>query len=229
MQTPILYLHGALGSAAQFDALRTKAPDAGPDYALNLPGHGGQPAEQPFSMPLFEQAVLDFMDQMQWRQVHVFGYSMGGYLGLWLAWKHPERIKSLRTYGTKLNWNPEVAAGMGRMFDPEKIAAKAPALADSLAQTHGAEHWQTLCRRTAAFLTDLGNGLGIPNEAFGQIQCPVTIGWGSLDHVVTEEESRTVANAIPQGRFEILPDGKHLIEQVDVDALARFVYVESEP
>jgi hypothetical protein len=41
--------------------------------------------------------------------------------------------------------------------------------------------------------------------------------------VVTEAESRLVADTIPQGRFKILPDGKHLLEQVDAAQLVSFV------
>jgi pimeloyl-ACP methyl ester carboxylesterase len=109
------------------------------------------------------------------------------------------------------------------MFDPEKIEAKAPQLAESLANTHGTESWKTLCRQTDAFLQALGQGKGIPFDAFAAIQCPVTIGWGDQDHVVTETESRRVAEAIPNGRFVSIPGGKHLIEQVEVPVLVDYV------
>ncbi len=223
LMTNIIFLHGALGSAAQFDALQAQMPENQDDFALNFPGHGGVPANEPFSMRLFANAVLKFLDEKNIAQTDIFGYSMGGYVALWLAWKHPERVRSVTTYGTKLDWNPEVAAGMGRMFDPEKIEAKAPQLAESLSKIHGSEYWKPLCQSTAKFLHDLGNGLGLTSNAFGEIRCPVTIGWGDLDNVVTEAESRQTAEAIPQGRLEILAGGKHLIEQVDAGQLARFV------
>ncbi len=221
--TPTIYLHGALGSAAQFDALREKLPNAPPGFAINLPGHGQTSHEGPFSMEGFEAAVLTFLKAQNFPKVQLVGYSMGGYLALWLAWKHPEIISSVITYGTKLDWTPEVASGMSRMFDPEKIEAKAPQLAESLAHTHGAERWKNLCRQTDAFLQALGQGKGIPFEAFAGIQCPVCIGWGDQDHVVTEAESRRVAEAIPNGRFVSIPGGKHLIEQVEVEVLVDYV------
>lgn len=221
--TPIIFLPGALGSAAQFDLLRAKMPDSSAVFALDFPGHGGLPVEAPFSVSLFADAVLQFLEEKDFRQVDIFGYSMGGYVALWLAWKHPERVRSVITYGTKLDWTPEVAAGMSRMFDPEKIEAKAPQLAENLANTHGELNWKALCRQTAAFLHELGNGQGLPAEAFGSIQCPVTIGWGDQDNVVTAVESQLAAEAIPQGRFVVIPDGKHLLEQVDVHVLADYI------
>ncbi|MFN0176902.1 MAG: alpha/beta fold hydrolase [Saprospiraceae bacterium] len=222
--TSTILLHSALGSAAQLETLQTQLPEGQDAVALDFPGHGRASNSGPFSMRLFADSVLKFMDDKNVAKADIFGYSMGGYVALWLAWKHPERVRSVTTYGTKLEWNPEVAAGMSRMFDPEKIEVKAPQLAESLAKTHGAEYWKTLCKNTAKFLLDLGNGLGLPPEAFGEIQCPVSIGWGELDNVVTEAESRHVAQAIPEGRFEVLPGCKHLIEQVDAAQLARFVF-----
>lgn len=220
----MILLHGALGSAAQFKALCATRPEQEAVFPLDFPGHGGAPINEPFSMQLFADGILRFLNEKNWAQTDIFGYSMGGYVALWLAWKHPESVRSIVTYGTKLDWNPEVAAGMNRMFDPEKIEAKAPQLADSLAKTHGPDNWKNLCRLTADFLTDLGNGHGITPEAFAAIQCPVRIGWGDQDNVVTETESRRVAEAIPQGSFELLPGAKHLIEQVDAVQLARFVF-----
>ncbi len=223
---PAIFLHGALGTAAQFDDLRAQLPKSRSDFAINLPGHGGSPVSEPFSLLLFERAILTFLDEKQIAQADFFGYSMGGYVALWFAWKHPARIRKLITYGTKLEWNPEVAASMNRMFDPEKIESKVPQLAASLASIHGDEQWKNLCHQTAEFLVALGNGHGIPPEAFAQIQCPVTIGWGDLDHLVTEAESRQVAEAIPKGGFKVLPGGKHLIEQVDGAELAHFAFAE---
>lgn len=220
----MILLHGALGSAAQFEVLNGTKPEHLEVFPLNFPGHGGSANHSRFSMQLFADAVLSFLDEKNQKETDIFGYSMGGYVALWLAWKYPERVRSIVTYGTKLDWNPEVAAGMNRMFDPEKIEAKAPQLADSLGKTHGVENWKNLCRQTADFLTDLGNGHGIAPNAFAEIRCPVRIGWGDQDNVVTEAESRQVAQAIPKGRFETLPGGKHLIEQVDAAQLGGFVF-----
>jgi pimeloyl-ACP methyl ester carboxylesterase len=218
--TPVLFLHGALGSAAQFDALRPYMPPDREVFALNFPGHGGLPTDKPFSMEGFSDFVLDFLEKENLSQVDIFGYSMGGYVALHLAWKHPERVRRIFTLGTKLAWSPETATGMNRMFDVEKIEAKVPQIAEMLAQTHAPLDWKEVCRNTAVFLNDLGNGAELPPEAFGQISCPVMIGLGELDNVVTPEESRAVAAALPNGRFEILAGCKHPIEQVNVVLLA---------
>ena len=137
MNPPLLLLHGALGSAAQFDALRQHLPAGQRVWAPDFPGHGGQPTgSTEFSIPAFADSVLAFLDAQNAGPVDVFGYSMGGYVGLYLAWKHPERVRQLWTLGTKFDWTPETAARESSRLDPEKMAAKVPAFAEALARRH---------------------------------------------------------------------------------------------
>ncbi len=218
--TPLLLLHGALGSAGQFEALVPLLPAGRPVYALNFPGHGGVPTDEPFSMEYFSSAILRFLDETGHPQADIFGYSMGGYVALYTAWKHPGRVGRIMTLGTKMDWSPDIAAGMNRMFDPEKIKAKVPHFAGLLAKTHAPLDWESVCRNTAGFLHDLGEGKGLPAGAFARIGCPVTVGWGELDNVVLLEESRAAAEALPEGRLEIFSGFKHPIEQVDFVLLA---------
>lgn len=220
---PILLLHGALGSAAQLRFLTEGWPAERPVVALNLPGHGGEPADGPFSLDLFAQHLLHVLDQRGWSQADIFGYSMGGYAALWLARHHSERVGKITTLGTKLDWTPDVATGMNRLFDADKIAAKAPQMAEALGRVHG--DWRLLCERTAAFLHDLGNGAGLHEADFQQITTPVCIGRGDADNVVSDVESRAVAEWLPNGRFVELPGVPHLLEQADRAVVREFLHL----
>lgn len=219
MLPPILLLHGALGSAAQFDQLRHLLPNGRTVYALNFPGHGGTADGAEFSIENFAQTVLDFLNQKQIDQVQIFGYSMGGYTALYLAAQHPERISQIITLGTKFHWTPEIAARETALLNPDKIAAKVPVFAQLLADRHAPGDWKKVLQRTASLLQELGSGAAMDNELFRRISCPVTIGLGSEDHLVTEEESKMVADLLPKGRLEILPGVKHPFEQVDLGVL----------
>ncbi len=179
-------------------------------------------------MRLFSEAVLQFLDEYYVPEANIFGYSMGGYVALGLAAEHPTRINQVVTLGTKMDWSPEVAADMGQRFDPEKIQSKVPVFADLLAQVHAPADWKLVCQYTNAFLRDLGSGLGLTTEMFDKITCPVTIGWGELDNVVTAEESRRVAERILHGKFQRLEGVKHPIEQVNAAKLANFLVAELE-
>ena len=218
---PLLLLHGALGSATQFDPLRPYLPADTPLMAPDFPGNGAFAGDEaPYSMERFSNFVLNFIDEHKMPNINLFGYSMGGYAALYFAWKHPDRVKGIFTLGTKFDWTPETAAKEASMLDPEKIEAKVPVFAQALAERHGANNWKAVLRRTAGLLGDLGAGAGIPPEAPALIDCPVTIGLGEYDNMVSTGESRAMANLLPQGRFEILSDCKHPFEQVNYVLLA---------
>lgn len=215
----MLCLHGALGTAAQFDALRPFFPEGFPLLVPNLPGHGGLPLDRPYALPNFAAAVLAILDKAQIEQTDVFGYSMGGYVALWLAWKHPERVRRVVTLNTKLDWSSETATRMSGLFDPDKISAKVPQFADALARAHAPADWRAVAQYTADLLHTFGAGQGLPPAAFAQISCPVLVLRGELDTTVTAEESQQVAAWLPNGRYGEIVGGRHALEQVDAGAL----------
>ena len=222
MPTPLL-LHGALGSAAQFDDLRRHLPPDQPVLAPNFPGHGGVPATEPFSIPYFADSVLRLLDKQHIQKVQIFGYSMGGYVALYLAWKHPDRVEKIATLGTKFDWTPDTAARETARLEPEKIAAKVPAFAQLLADRHAPADWQTVLRQTAGLLRGLGDAPPLGPDAFRAIACPVRIGLGDEDNMVTADESRAAATLLPHGAFEVLAGTKHPFEQVDVEQVAAWL------
>jgi pimeloyl-ACP methyl ester carboxylesterase len=219
--TPLILLHGALGSATQFDALKPLLTPGRPLYIPDFPGHGGSPADAPFTMARFTDFLIDLMDREGLAQADVFGYSMGGYVALHAAALFPEKIRRIYTLGTKFDWSPETAARETGMLNPEKIAAKVPAFAQALEARHAPADWKQVLARTADMMTDLGFGTGrLSSETLAAIACPVTVGLGEHDNMVSEAESRAAAENLPAGRFDILPGCKHPIEQVDVVLLA---------
>lgn len=219
--TPLILLHGALGSAAQFEALKPLLPTGRPLYIPDFPGHGGLSADAPFSMARFTDFLIDLMDREGLAQADVFGYSMGGYVALRAAARLPEKIKRIYTLGTKFDWSPETAARETAMLNPEKIEAKVPAFAQALEARHAPADWKQVLLQTAGMMTDLGAGNGrLSSETLAAIRCPVVVGLGEHDNMVAETESRAAAEMLPAGRFDILPGSKHPIEQVDVVLLA---------
>ncbi len=222
MKTSILLLHGALGSAAQFDPLieilQTEGHEA---KALSFPGHGGRASEGPFSMTAFVDTVLRETDPRT--PLRIFGYSMGGYVALLLAARHEDRVAGVATLGTKLDWTPESAAAEASRLDPETIQTKVPAFAEMLAKRHHPADWAEVVRNTAGLLNRLGQAPDLHPDTFARIRIPVCIGRGGADNMVTESESVSAARAMPNGRYQELPGVKHPLEQVSTEVLLNFV------
>lgn len=211
----LILLHGALGASAQFGPLAEALKDR---YHVHMPdfsGHGGRPFdERGFSIPVFAGEVLAYLDAQGLDEVSVFGYSMGGYVALYLAARHPGRIRNIMTLATKFHWDEATATREVQMLDPEKIAQKVPAFARSLQERHAPNDWKDVMRHTSDMMLGLGAANVLGAEDMAGISIPVQLLLGDRDKMVTVEETQQAFRQLPQAAWGILPYTAHPIEQV---------------
>lgn len=224
MEKPsILLLHGALGSKTQLEALQSLLTTNFTVHLLNFEGHGGRTSEREFSMDTFAENIVEKLRSEGIKKTHIFGYSMGGYVALTLAKKYPTLVDRIVTLGTKFDWTIETAEKEVKMLNPIVIEAKVPAYAKSLQELHHPNDWKIVLQKTARMMLSLANGEKLANEDFIQIQHNVLIGIGTLDRMVTIQESEHVAALLPKGTLKIIPDVKHPIDKVDQKVLATLI------
>lgn len=220
----LLLLHGALGASAQFEPLLPLLDGRFRAHTLDFEGHGNAPVrERPFRTEHFAENVLDHMDGQALEGAAIFGYSMGGYVALYLARTRPERVRRVATLGTKLYWDAETAAREVKLLDPDKIAEKVPHFARALEARHTASGWRTVLRKTAEMMTALGERSALQPEDFGQIQTRVRVCVGDRDTTVGVDEALRGYRSLPQGELEVLPGTPHPLEKVDPARLARLL------
>lgn len=216
----ILLLHGALGSETDFKVLKEMLSGEFEMYTMNFNGHGGKPLnEETFSIEGFANEVVAFLDERQLKTIFIFGYSMGGYVGLYLAKHFPNRIDKLFTLATKLNWTKEGAAKETQMLQPDSIEQKVTKYAASLALLHG-NSWKDLMKATAAMMVQLGENPRLKPADFAQIEIPVLMAVGDKDAMVSIEETTSAYRALPNAQLLVLPDTVHPIGRVNVEVLA---------
>ncbi|MGL2965243.1 alpha/beta fold hydrolase [Flavobacterium sp. XGLA_31] len=216
----VVLLHGALGSAENFTILAQLLQPNFEVFTLNFEGHGQNHSPQNIlTIEGFAQQVLAFLDENNIETINVFGYSMGGYVGLYLAKNHPERITKLFTLATKLQWTPEGSQKEAALLNPETIKEKVPKFASALKIRHG-ENWETLLRQTAAMMLGLGQSPVLKNADFAQISLPVLMAVGDKDAMVSFEETIAVYRQLEQGQFLVIPNTQHPIEKVNPEELA---------
>jgi pimeloyl-ACP methyl ester carboxylesterase len=221
---PILLLHGALGSKTQLDPLKASLETSGRViYSLNFSGHSGEPFRNAFGIETFAEDVLLFLKENQLKTTDIFGYSMGGYVALWLAYQHPESTGKIVTLGTKFDWTPESAAREVKKVSPEKIEEKVPAFARILQQRHAPNDWKELLHKTAEMMTRLGNKPLLTLEVLQAVPHDVSIMLGDLDDMADLMFSKKVAEVLPQGKFSSLEKTPHPIERADVKFLHRIL------
>ncbi|MBO9631934.1 MAG: alpha/beta fold hydrolase [Chitinophagaceae bacterium] len=220
----IVLLHGAIGAASQLQTLANALSGRYAVHTINFTGHGGTPMpEGPFSMELFAGQVLDYLEQHQLQSPIVFGYSMGGYVGMYIARHHPGKISRLITLATKWQWDEAIAAKQQRLFDAALILEKSPAFAQQLEKMHAPNDWKELLSRTGAMLTALGASNTLSMEDYPQVQTPSLIMQGDKDRMVSLEETLAVYRALPAGSLCILPDTNHPLESADLRWLVSLI------
>ncbi|MDH7447174.1 alpha/beta fold hydrolase [Aquimarina sp. 2201CG14-23] len=223
MKNNIVLLHGALGSETQFEKLVTILEKEFNVYTFNFDGHGGIPIKNDFSIDLFTKNTKTFIEQHQLENPIVFGYSMGGYVGINVARKYPDIVHKIITLGTKFDWTPDFSRQEVRMLNPDKIAQKVPKFAQYLKALHSDTYWKEVVLQTAKMMNNLGDTPTLKDEEIEKIQHKALVCLGALDNMVTLEESKRISNTFPNGQFQILENCPHQIERANIPDLAKTI------
>ena len=84
-RTPVVLLHGALGSRSQFAPLASALESRCAPHAFDFLGHGGSTLTGPLTVERLVEQTADYVRTHGLAPVALFGYSLGGYVALQLA------------------------------------------------------------------------------------------------------------------------------------------------
>ncbi|TGE28224.1 alpha/beta fold hydrolase [Hymenobacter metallicola] len=222
MKENLLLLHGALGSEKQLRGLARDLSQFYQVHTFSFSGHGGREIEiEAFSVSAFAREVIGYIQEHNLGSVHIFGFSMGGYVALLAASEAPGLIKTVTTLGTKFDWSAETLAAETRMLDAATIQEKVPQFAEQLAQTHAPTDWTAVVGATRQLLTGLSVQPPLTPARLTKISIPVQILVGELDKTGGVDASSLYASYLPQATFEILMNTPHPLERVNPDELVK--------
>ncbi|HLP29328.1 MAG TPA: alpha/beta fold hydrolase [Candidatus Didemnitutus sp.] len=219
----ITILHGALGSAHQFEKLRSVL--GVPSTVISFHGHGGTvDTNEPWSIDLFSKQLETELEYASSQgPALIFGYSMGGYVALDCALRRPDLIRRIVTLGTKLEWTREGAEHETTKLNPEVIEAKVPAFAADLALRHGKDRWKSVLHKTAELMRSLGASPVLTHERVGSLKTPVRYGIGDRDEMVTLAETVDFYKATPDAELAVVPGTRHPMERVNPTLLSHHI------
>ena len=218
----LILLHGALGDATQLAPLAGRLGDTRRAIVLELEGHGATPLrDRPLRIESLADNVLAEMRRRDIGRADVFGYSMGGYVALYLAATATDRVARVATLATKLAWTPEIAARESALLDAATMRLKVPKFAAALEMRHTGAGWERLLSSTAELLHELGARPRITDEVLTSITQPVRIGVGDRDATVTVDECVAAVRQLKNGELEVHPRTPHPFEKAPLDRLAR--------
>lgn len=222
----IILLHGAIGAKDQLEPLAVELKQQGYNvFTFSFSGHGQTPFQTHFGIEQFALELEQFISENNLQQPTVFGYSMGGYVALYLAKQQPNLLGNIITLGTKFEWSPEIAKKEVKMLDSQTIIEKVPKFAEALQKRHG-QDWELLLEKTAEMMLSLGNKNALSLNDFTKIENKVFIGLADKDNMVSLEETTAVYKQLKNGAMYMLPNTKHPIETVNVGLLGRIIYLK---
>lgn len=220
MKQNLILLHGALGSKLQLEPLKSKLEPDFNIHSFNFEGHGDRSTDGDLSIDFFSENLKEFIITKGLTKPNIFGYSMGGYVALYLEANQPEFLGKIMTLGTKFKWNPEGAAKEVRMLNPSIIEEKVPRFAKHLSTIHAPNDWKSNMLKTANMMSAMGENPPLNQALYSKVKSEVLLTLGEKDQMVSREETESVLGQLPNAKLLLFPDFEHPIEKVNLDQLA---------
>lgn len=124
---PVVFVHGIRLSGTELRPVADLVAAHRPVVTPDLPGHGTRRGEA-FTLDAAVRAVTDSVDGLGGTAL-VVGHSLGGYVGIAAAGRHPDRVVGLVAIGSTYRTNGGYAAGFRLAA---RLAAARPGLANRL-------------------------------------------------------------------------------------------------
>ncbi len=114
--TPLIMLHGGFGTFAMFAAISPTLAQHHQVIGVDLYGHGRTAlTDRPFTFENMADDIAALIAHLGLEKADVLGYSLGGYVALQTAIRHPERVDKLVLISIpvkRTGWYPEIQTGM---------------------------------------------------------------------------------------------------------------------
>ncbi|WP_406280508.1 alpha/beta hydrolase [Nocardia sp. NBC_00881] len=225
----VLLLHSYLMDADMFAPQVESLGDTFRLIAMDERGHGGTPADRPFTYWDVARDALGLLDALEVPRCAVVGTSQGGFIAMRMALLAPDRVAALALLGTSATTeNPEVAAGYRQVAAAWREHGPTQELLDLNATIclgqYDSTEWQAKWRRLSGehfdrVLTPLVERDGVLDRA-PEIRCPALVLHGSTDAAYPVDRARELAEALPNAEPPVIIDGgAHFLSLTDAGAV----------
>ncbi len=233
----VVFAHGLLWSGRLFDAQVAALRDRYRCITFDFRGQGrSKVTESDYDMETLAGDAAALIEQLSAGPCHFVGLSMGGFVGMRLAARRPELIRTLTLLSTspdresfstalRLRGMSFIARWLGvrlviggimkRLFAPKFL--NDPARAD--------QHQE--CWRRLLAIDPVGArraALGVMTrqpvyEELNRIKAPTLILVGDRDPNTPPEKARRIQEGIPGSRLTVFPDAGHTLPEEEPDAV----------
>jgi len=241
----LLFAHGLLWSSRMFADQITFFKDRYRVIAYDHRGQGqSSVAEGGYDMDTLTRDAVALLDALKIDRCHFAGLSMGGFVGLRLASRHPDRVQSLTLIDTSAQAEPEENIPRYRMLNrivkmlgvwavkrPVMKIMFGPSFLQDPNRRSLRKYWEQQLTRNSRSITRAVEGViereAVPPEALANIQCPTLVLVGEEDVATVPAKSEYLTEHIPNAQLRIIPRAGHTssVEEPEAvcEAMAAFL------
>ncbi len=221
--TPVVLIHGFGGDLDNWLFNIDALSEAGPVYALDLPGHGQsiKAIEDPEAATMVS-AVIQLLDHLGVEKAHLVGHSMGGLVSGLVAIKAPDRVSSLTLIcsaglGSDINGDyihgfvtslsrKQLKPHLKALFADESLVSRS--MVDDLLKYKRLDGVDTFLDVLSANMFANGRQSATISEDLEKLSCPIRIIWGEEDSVIP----RSHADAVAGADVTVIENAGHMVQ-----------------
>lgn len=223
----IVFSHGLLWSHRMFEEqiefLKKR-------YTVIAYDHRGQGQSEvnssPIDVDVLTEDVLELIDKLVGQPVHFAGLSMGGFVGMRLAARYPEKVKSLILLETSANAEPvenlpkyKFLNGVVKLFGVIPMVASkvmpimfAQSWLENPKNKEASKKWMKELQSNKRSITKSVEAViyrkGVEDE-IRNIKCPTMVVVGDEDVATKPEKAKFIQMAIPNATLHMVPGAGH--------------------
>jgi 3-oxoadipate enol-lactonase len=246
---PVVMIHGAQGDQSMFNDLAPAFARSG-YRVLTFDQRGSGLSEKPhgdYSVAQLADDTASLMDYVGFETAHILGVSMGGMIALEFALRHPKKVRKL-VLGCTTPGGPSTVRIGGDAFtaaystQPMSSEERGRALAEAaFTKGHLERHPEIIPAMIEARRQRPIDPIALEGrlkaalqhdvyDRLGQISCPTLVITGKDDALISWQNSRLLADQIPDAQLVLLEPAGHCfwLEQPEQsgEAIEKFL---SEP
>jgi pimeloyl-ACP methyl ester carboxylesterase len=236
----LVLIHGVGGHAEAYSRNVTRLGKYYRTMAIDLLWHGlsAKPPYNDRSVPTYAEQIVNLLDSLGVERAHIEGESLGGWVGLWFALHHPDRLGKLilnTTAGVaydpvKVKERPEEGRSLLRQRSMEAIEnpsretirkrlewlmASPDRVTEELVELRYRMYADPDTRRALkdVFRNSFGDGdsktFRIPTERLSEIKAPTLVVWTEKNPGAGPEVGEYIRSLIPGAAYACIPDAAH--------------------
>lgn len=190
--------------------------------SYDVRGHGESDKPSHFTLEDDVQDLVSLISVMRMNKPVVIGFSMGSYIALKTAEEYPDLFSRIVLIGTKgggassstqqiqeqaekegLNPKERMERMLRKVFAPQTTSDEIQTFDRSIASP------VKLTPEQQETITKSLQNFDLTRDAH-KVNVPALVLTGQYDGINPPQEGKKVAEALPQGRFEIIPDAGHI-------------------